>query len=181
MDIAILDFNIFWFINHLSHAEPFNTIGLAISGFGKMGLIWYIMGLLLFLREEKKSHWFWVPLITAGLGSWAIVELFLKKLIARPRPTVEMGAIIVGNGNGFSFPSGHATIAFAMAAVLSHKEPRLRWVWYLLALAIGLSRIYLGKHYPTDVAGGAIIGWLVGFAVIKITSFFHSKASNPIV
>lgn len=164
MDLLLaLDRQLFIFINHLPHLAVSDTVALAISGVGTAGIIWFIITILLFLREEKKDHWFFLPFIFTGGTSWTIVELFLKPLIARARPNEIMGAIIVGSGSdGFSFPSGHATIAFAMAVVLSHKEPKWKWVFYTLAVLISLSRIYLGVHYPLDVVFGAFLGWGIG-------------------
>lgn len=161
--LLTLDHQLFIFINLLPHTSWTDMIALAISGVGTAGIIWFTIAILLFLREEKKDHWFFLPFILAGGTSWAIVEFFLKPLIARVRPNEIMGAIIVGSGSdGFSFPSGHATIAFAMAVVLSRKEPKWKWMFYTLAVLISLSRIYLGVHYPLDVVFGVLLGWGIG-------------------
>lgn len=157
------DQQLFFIINHLPHTEASNMIAMAISGAGTAGIIWFMLTAVLFLKEEIKDHRFFLPFIIAGGISWTIVELFLKPLIARARPNEVMGAIIVGSGSdGFSFPSGHATIAFAMAVVLSRKEPKWKWMLFTLAVLISLSRIYLGVHYPLDVVFGAFLGWGIG-------------------
>lgn len=165
------DQQVFFVINHLPHGSILNLIGQFFSGIGTFGIIWFILGAWLFLKEEKKDHWFWAPVVLAGIGSWLLADAILKPLIARARPAIEMGAIIVGSqSKDAAFPSGHATIAFAMAGVLSHKEPRWRWVFYLLAVAIAFSRIYLGKHYPLDVIGGAVVGWIIGKGALLASS-----------
>jgi len=151
--LLTLDRQLFLFINHLPHTSLSDVVALAISGVGTAGIIWFIIAILLFLREEKKDHWFFLPVLLAGGTSWAIVELILKPLVGRIRPD---------GSDGFSFPSGHATIAFAMAVVLSRKEPKWKWIFYTLATLISLSRIYLGVHYPLDVLFGALLGWGVG-------------------
>ena len=167
--LLALDQQLFLLINHLPHLAVSNTVALAISGVGTAGIIWFTIAILLFLREEKKDHWFFLPFILAGGTSWTIVELFLKPLIARVRPNEIMSAIIVGSGSdGFSFPSGHATIAFAMAVVLSHKEPKWKWIFYTLAVLISLSRIYLGVHYPLDIIAGGVLGWGIGWLSLCI-------------
>jgi len=63
----------------------------------------------------------------------------------------------------YSFPSGHATVSFACAAVLALAVPRLRVPLYALAALIAFSRVYVGVHYPFDVLGGALLG--VGIAI----------------
>lgn len=154
---------LFLSFNHLPHTGFFNVLALAISGVGTAGIIWFLITVVLFFKEEKKDHWFFLPFIGAGVTSWALVELVLKPLVARVRPNEFMGAIIVGSASqDFSMPSGHATIAFAMATVLAHKEPKWKWIFVVLAILISLSRIYLGKHYPLDVIMGALIGTAIG-------------------
>lgn len=159
------DQSLFLSINHLPHTSLTNTLGLLLSGVGTAGILWFLLGLFLFFREEKKDRWFFAPLFLAGALSWSIVEVVLKPLVARSRPALELGTIIVGSSmnDSYSFPSGHATIAFAMAVVLSKKEPKWRWMFYVLAVLISLSRILLGKHYPLDVIVGGFLGWCMGY------------------
>lgn len=61
-----------------------------------------------------------------------------------------------------SFPSGHATTAFAMAAGLSAITPTRRRAWLAVAAGIGASRVLLNAHFLSDVLGGAVIGWWAG-------------------
>ncbi len=164
--LLALDQQLFLIFNHLPHIFFTDWLALFLSGVGFGGLIWIGIGVWLFMREEKKNHRFFVPIfLTLGI-SWIGVELFLKYLVARPRPTEALGAIIVGSGaSWFSFPSSHATAAFAMAALLSQYEPRWRIGLYILATLISFSRIYLGVHYPFDVLAGAIIGSCLGLMI----------------
>jgi undecaprenyl-diphosphatase len=114
-----------------------------------------------------------IPVIALGdqLSSNIIKGIFM-----RPRPchivdgatAVEGVRLLVGCGGGFSFPSSHAVNHFAAATLLAHYYPR--WKWYLFAYAaiIGLSRIFVGVHYPSDVAGGMLIGGAVGWFFILV-------------
>lgn len=168
--LLVLDQSLFFFLNHLPHGWLGNALGLLLSGVGTAGLVWFALGLLLFFKEEKKNHWFFAPLLLAGATSWVLAEKIFKPLIARPRPSIDTGAVILGidmNGS-YSFPSGHATIAWAMAVVLSNKEPRWRWMFYLLAILISFSRIYIGKHFPMDVIAGGLLGWSIGWVSLLI-------------
>jgi undecaprenyl-diphosphatase len=67
-----------------------------------------------------------------------------------------------------SFPSTHATIAFAAAYVIGKAEKSWRGASFVLAVAVALSRIYLGNHYPSDVVVGALLGLLVGVVSMRL-------------
>lgn len=161
--LLALDRQLFHIINGTSHVSVLDAIAVVLSGVGRAGIIWFCITVILFIKEEKKDRWFFAPFLAAGAMSWFLVEVLLKPIVARSRPGLELGTIIVGfQSDTFSFPSGHATIAFAMAVVLAQKEPRWKWTFYTLAVLISLSRIYLGVHYPLDVIAGSIIGLVIG-------------------
>ncbi len=101
----------------------------------------------------------------AAVAAAGLVGQILKNLLCRARPTA------VGAGVFFrefpcvpapyalaSFPSGHATTAFALATVLSLWYPRWTAAWLALATIVGWSRVALGSHFPSDVLAGAIVG-----------------------
>ncbi len=111
----------------------------------------------------------WRPAIATGLavGVTHLLTLALKELVDRPRPTGTEP--LVPMPDSASFPSGHASTAFAAAAALAvfGRSPWLRAALFATASAIALSRVWLGVHYPSDVVAGAIIGALVGWAIAR--------------
>ena len=97
-------------------------------------------------------------LAAAAFMEAGFVAYALKRLVGRSRPLDE--------SETNSFPSGHTTLAFAMATVAGYEYTRLRIPLYAGALATAFARIYLGRHYPSDVLAGAIIGTLAGLQMI---------------
>lgn len=163
-----IDTQIFFFINHLPHRGYIDSLALFLSGIGEAGIVWFVIGAIFMFREESKDRQLFMPLGLAGGLAWSIAELILKPFVARLRPSSALDAatVIGGFPLGYSFPSMHATFAFALAVVLSYREKRWKKVLYILALLISLSRIYLGHHYPSDVIVGGLLGWGIGHFVL---------------
>ena len=121
--------------------------------------------------------------VAGKLGLLAVIVAslsvqILKNLFCRARPlTARSGQFFaefpcLGKGAGFiSFPSGHSVTAFALAFVLSRAYPRYACLFYGLAGLVALSRVYLAKHFPSDVVAGAAIGILAGWIVCRLTAF----------
>jgi undecaprenyl-diphosphatase len=102
--------------------------------------------------------------LAAGTLLGTLFSQALKRSLHRPRPT----SAIVGfealaeNPDRFSFPSGHTTAAFAAAVALAGAPFGIGPAVLLLALGIGMSRVYLGAHYPLDVGVGVVLGTVAG-------------------
>jgi len=78
-----------------------------------------------------------------------------------------------------SFPSGHAASSFACAYVLSRFAPRLTVFFYVLALGIAFSRIYVGVHYPIDVLVGAMLGTVLAIGLLWLLSALRRSRPAP--
>lgn len=110
------------------------------------------------------------PLVGKRIGVAALIASFmaqvLKRVCRRKRPShgIHGFTALADNPDAFSFPSGHTAAAFAVAISVAGLGPYLGPMHFGLACAIGLSRVYLGAHYPLDVGVGATIGALAGTA-----------------
>lgn len=167
--LLALDHQIFFWINHLPHTILSDWFALWLSGIGIGGLVWLLISIWLFLKIEKKDHWFFLPVVTAMAFSEVVGNIILKNYFGRGRPPVSLGTINIGGIlTDHSFPSTHATFAWALAIVLSVKEPRAKYFFYFLAFLISLSRIYLGDHYPADVVAGSLVGLAIGYFSLLI-------------
>ena len=140
-----------------------------ISLFGKGGIFLIILSLV--LTFFKKTRRFGTAMCL-GLAIGALfVNLYLKVVIARPRPYVDQSSVfyqfwtLVGQHveSDKSFPSGHTNAAFAaMLPLFLLGDKRRSWLALLFGVLMGISRIYLCVHYPSDVLGGAITGTVAG-------------------
>jgi membrane-associated phospholipid phosphatase len=79
----------------------------------------------------------------------------------------------------YSFPSGDASLAFAMAMSLSITVPRFRWLWWTLAIIVGLERIAENAHYPSDVVAGAALGIAVALLARALIDGAGKNDANP--
>ncbi len=140
------------------HPGWLDTLMLTFTQLGN-GITALLIGLILFLFSDRLGAY---ELILGTLSLWIVVEL-LKALVRRSRPFLGLTqARIVGyRPKGRSFPSGHTSQAFFMATLFaSHFQanPAVVVILFTSALLVGITRIYVGAHYPRDVLAGAILG-----------------------
>lgn len=105
-------------------------------------------------------------LVAAGgtVVAWVLAHYVLKPLIHERRPylTLPHVEVLLARTHGYSFPSGHATVAGAVIVGLFLAQDRLMaWLATFFGLCLAADRVYVGMHYPGDVLGGLIIGGLV--------------------
>ena len=119
-----------------------------------------------YLRKNKVWQRAGIDGILAHALAGLAVQIF-KHLIGRPRPRwTHQDAFEYGpswQGGLDAFPSGHAAASFSVAAVLACYFPAWRGLWYGSALFVGMARVAGGSHFPTDVLGGAVLGFLIGY------------------
>jgi len=130
------------------------------------------LGYLMILRKRGEA----ALLLMAFVGG-SLLSAFLKVLVSRPRPNIATDVQVFTA----SFPSGHATLATVTFLILgvifagAHENKALKVylvaIMALLTLMVGLSRLYLGVHYPTDV----IAGWCLGGAWATACGLFASR------
>jgi undecaprenyl-diphosphatase len=114
--------------------------------------VWIAIALVLAVLWRRP--WLAVAVAAAVVSADLLAELG-KLLVPRHRPFEHQ---LGPSERDHSFPSGHASTAFAGATMLAAFAPRLRGPLYALAVLIALSRLYNGVHYPTDVLAGAALG-----------------------
>jgi len=163
---VFLTFNLRWARPHwLDH------IMLGFTQVGN-GLTTLAIAIILFLASERYLAY---ELILGTLTLWLVVEL-VKFLIHRSRPFIRLAqARIVGyRARGRSFPSGHTSQTFFMATLMVqhfHASVWLAILLYSIALLVGITRMYVGAHYPRDVLAGAILGSAWGLLGVMVDGY----------
>lgn len=104
--------------------------------------------------------------LAAASGIATVASQALKRSLTRARPDAAIAGFeaLAENPDRFSFPSGHTAAAFAVAVAFAGEPWGLAPMACLLATGIGLSRVYLGAHYPLDVLAGGALGAFAGLA-----------------
>jgi undecaprenyl-diphosphatase len=159
---AGIDRRLFSLINGLPHSTTSDRYVSVLSDLGE-GLGWVAGGVALAILGGPKGRRAGIASATASLVATYVVQQHVKPRFRRVRPFVNREARVVGiRPPDHSFPSGHTASSFAAATALAFFYPRAAPVAYTVATGVGLSRVHLGVHFPSDAAVGAAIGIGIG-------------------
>jgi undecaprenyl-diphosphatase len=155
-----LDANLFLMVNHLPHTRLLNLLFYGLTFIFQGGATWYFVMALAALRNRRAVRSIVREVALPLFISSTLVELPIKAYFRRRRPFITIiQAIVIGKKPGsWSFPSGHSAAAFGGAWLLNHKLAGGWGLRYVVASLVAFSRIYLGDHYPGDVASGSLFG-----------------------
>ena len=194
LNTAFADFDlaIFNFMHYLqvNAGGFFTTFFKVITFLGEKGWLYIVAGVILLLFKKTRKIGYTI-LISVLIGT-IVTNLVIKNIVSRPRPFTAsdfyydcwnlVGPTNVGKN---SFPSGHTTGATAatVAWILSSNK-KYRFTGIAFAILMGVSRIYLFVHYPTDVLAGFIVGTVsaIGgyYAVKGIFSLLEKYNTNKV-
>ncbi len=151
------------FLNHLFLSVKFLDTEIFIVLFLTLILLW----------RKNKREWvipLWLTVLVTGIAAFV-----LKYSIQRPRPFVQnIVTLLPGlidkasyHTFDFSFPSFDTALVFCAAPLIWRFFPKFRYFWVSFSVLVGLSRIYFGVHFLSDVVFGAAMGILIGVAIIN--------------
>jgi membrane-associated phospholipid phosphatase len=139
---------------------PVSDLVGRFSRLGEHAALWLAAGTLGALVDRpRRARWKRGVLV---VGATYALNTAIKALVRRPRPVLEGLPALVATPTRLSFPSAHSSTSFAAARAYGQIVPSAPL--YATAAAMAASRVYLGVHYPTDVAAGALLGLAMGSA-----------------
>ncbi len=183
-----------WALRELAQlrAEWLDAVAIAVSTVGQGGIGWGIAfpWVPVAVTAAPLVMRRWADAVFLALSTLApAVNLGIKELVARPRPDPEVWLVAE---TGFAFPSGHSVFAAAFLGALVwmlgrpgslEGWPVLRritqGILLLLILAVGVSRVYMGVHWPSDVIGGFLFGALYLWLLISARRWLERRRAGP--
>ena len=162
-----------WFQNiHTPFGDKFWSV---MTLFGAKGLFWAVLSLIILLTvKDKRVGWTMVGALVIDV---LITNVILKNVVQRNRPFWIFPDIPLVDGvkvpDDYSFPSGHTAASFAVASAIFSRYKKWGVPALVLAALVGISRMYLFVHFPTDVFAGVIIGIIAAVCSFFIVNAFY--------
>lgn len=156
--ITQLDFSILYWVQEYIRTDFLDAVAAGLSMAFEGGIFWFVLSAILLVFRKTRTAG---VMVIIAMGVYLVVgELGMKNIFCRERPChVDPSVVLAVHApSSYSFPSGHTGSSFAAAGALFACNKRLGVPALVLALIVGLSRIYLFVHYPTDVLVGALLG-----------------------
>ena len=163
------------FIQKYLKSDFMDTAMKTVSLLGKLCLLWILLAVV--TTCIKKTRRFGLTLASDIALNLLAGNLIIKPIVCRPRPcwlnrTVEM---ITSVPTDYSFPSGHTMFAFGAATIIFCYHKGWGIAAYVFAALMGLSRMYLYVHFPTDVLFGAVFGILIAILTYYLFNLLFPK------
>lgn len=177
--MSSLDTTLFHLVNNLAgRFGGLDALGIFAAVFLLPLLAFLLIPAAFTIKRFKEEHWYELPLKAVLAGALAYgARSMLGELIARPRPFLTLSDmhLLVERESSYAFPSGHASVAFALAFVVYRHDRDWGMAFLILAALVALGRVFVGVHYPLDILGGAVVGWAAAWIVQKFEHAHWSK------
>lgn len=161
-----MDLEIFRAINNLAGRWLLlDQLAIFLATYAGVIMAMVVVGLLIARKEYRQMAM--VALVSALISRYFFVTL-IRLWYQRPRPiSVDAMHQLVVNTQ-WAFPSGHASFFFALSTGVYLYHKKLGVVFYIVSILMGISRIFIGVHWPTDILAGVVLGILVALGVESI-------------
>lgn len=152
--VRALDLALLRVLRTRGHGPAAERVVLAFTRSGEHGLLWLACSVVGATLDRRRRPVYLRAIRVVVVGY--LTNIAMKYAVRRKRPELEGLPALSSTVTSLSYPSAHSTTSFAAARVLSSELPAAPL--YAVATAMALSRIYVGVHYPTDIAAGAALG-----------------------
>lgn len=165
--LQVFDHLLFHWCMARRHRVLFTALSRAVSKTADGWL--YIAFALVFLLADGEGGLPFVQALFAALVLERLVYFVMKNTCRRHRPADAISEFksFITPSDKFSFPSGHTSAAFLFASMVSVQFPQLTPFMYSWAACVGMSRVFLGVHFPLDTVVGASLGTSIAIFVLK--------------
>jgi undecaprenyl-diphosphatase len=166
-----MNYALFKAINQNAGHHPFLD-GLMVFFSKEVFLIFALLLLVMWFFGKERSKYTVVYAVIACAAA-LIINFVIGHIYYEPRPFVTHKGVhlLVKHAADASFPSDHSTFAFSLTlAVLFRRHYKVGILMLVIALLTGISRVYVGNHYPFDVLGGMVVGIVISLLVYKLSS-----------
>lgn len=176
-----IDVAVFYFINHTISNPILDKFFTFITEVKHWYIAYVILWSIAFFKGGRLGKIAAITALILITASDQVSSSLLKNVFARVRPCNVLPDvnILAGCTGSYSMPSSHAVNNFAVAVFFYRIFPKLKWILFISAFIISLSRPYVGVHYPSDILFGALLGSLLGYLfsifALKINSYINLK------
>lgn len=157
--------------------DGLTPVAKAISFLGNAG--WFFIVIVVLLLCVKKTRRLGMLAAISLILCFFMCNVWLKPMVDRTRPWVLFEGVnrLIPPPGDPSFPSGHSanSMAVAFAVFLNSTNKKYGAALVALSVLIGITRLYLGVHFPSDVAAGLLLGMLCAFAVYAVDKYYRKK------
>ncbi len=163
--IQLFDLRTFDWCLKRKHRQLFVDISRWISRTAD-GQLYIVAAIIFSLLDE----WHLVKILAVGFTAERIIYFILKNRLRRNRPQQAIPGYksVIQPSDQFSFPSGHTSAAFLLMGIVSAFYPTLGIPLLIWAIWVGISRVMLGVHFPTDSVAGAILGYSISQSCLNL-------------
>lgn len=175
-----IDLTVLYFFNHTLSSGLLDKFFSIITNVNNWYIAYIVLLSISFFKGRSKGKIAAIGVIILIIVSDQTGYHILKEMTQRIRPCNALNDVItpLGCTGSYSFPSNHALNNFAAATFYYRLYPNLKWVLFITASLVSISRVYLGLHYPSDILGGAVLGVIFGYIFSILAIWLDKKLSG---